>query len=442
MTIPLGFMAEKYGQRAVLWMNLVPRIFMLSWAVFVGHFDMSIPTRAIIAGPFLSALGGDCVFNSITYALASSLTDDYVRRATYFGWMGSISYVVALLGPALASATMTLVLWLPFLLGIILLLLAVPMISLLPDHPGLGASDPSATLADEQSRPLISSPLLKAQSTETTAFQAIIKRARTLKSMVASHPRNLILLFISFFLTSLASSDTKLLPQYISKRYEWTFAAAGYLISGKAVVNFVLLTVIVPSLLKSRHASGSTVSSSRSSDQANQRYALACLTFSVFGAFAIGLAARVWFLFPSLLVYALGSALPVFTLSLLKSPTIFPNHDGDLKTTDTETHLFSLVMMIKTLGSLIGAPLMAILWVRGIGLGGLALGVPVSCLIYVRGAVGDSRLMAATPTNMANNIPSLHLRNSAPLNKTTNSGLAVLHELGMLCGGDIGRSEN
>lgn len=80
MTIPLGFLAEKYGQRAILWLNLVPRVFMLSWVVIVGFFETSFPSKAIIVGPFLSVLGGDCVFNSMTYALASGMADDYVLR--------------------------------------------------------------------------------------------------------------------------------------------------------------------------------------------------------------------------------------------------------------------------------------------------------------------------------------------------------------------------
>lgn len=80
MTIPLGFMAEKYGQRKILWLNLVPRVFMLSWAFIVGYFEQSLPAKAVIAGPFLSVLGGDCVFNSMTYALAAGITDDYVLR--------------------------------------------------------------------------------------------------------------------------------------------------------------------------------------------------------------------------------------------------------------------------------------------------------------------------------------------------------------------------
>jgi hypothetical protein len=280
---------------------------------------------------------------------------------------------------------MSTLLWLPFLIGIALLVLAVPTISLLPDHPEAASTHSSEVVTDEQSRPLISSPLLKAQGTEASVLRAITKRFDTLRSMLASHTANMFLLFVSFFLTSLASSDTKLLPQYISKRYDWTFASAGYLLSGKAVVNFVLLTTVIPTLLRSRHSRGIGQRSSEYSDNANRRYALICLAISVFGALAIGLAAELWFLIPALLIYALGSALPVFTLSLLKSPAVAPDRDGNLRDKDTETHMFALVMMIKTLGSLVGAPLMAMLWVRGISLGGLALGVPyfVSSACYV-----------------------------------------------------------
>ena len=80
MTIPLGFVAERYGRRTVLWLNLVPRLFMVSWAVVVGYFEDALPTNAIIAGPAFSFLGGDCVFNSITYALAASMTEDPLVR--------------------------------------------------------------------------------------------------------------------------------------------------------------------------------------------------------------------------------------------------------------------------------------------------------------------------------------------------------------------------
>jgi hypothetical protein len=70
----------------------------------------------------------------------------------------------------------------------------------------------------------------------------------------------------------------------------------------------------------------------------------------------------------ALMIYALGSALPVFTMSLVKSPLI--------ALADSDVQDFSIVMLTKTLGSLVGAPLMTVLWVWAIKLGGVGLGLP------------------------------------------------------------------
>lgn len=309
-----------------------------------------------------------------------------LSSATYFGWMSSVTYVVALLGPALAAASMTVLLWLPFWLGIALLILAIPAVSRLPDHTSAGRSSTTSSQRSEQTEPLLSSPILKARGSETSTTKAVVDRLKTLRGILASHPRNLTLLFVCFFLSSLASSDTKLLPQYISKRYRWSFASAGYLLSGKAVVNFTLLTLVIPWLLRSRHsASANSSEHTATSDRVNMRYAIMCWVVSVMGAFLIALAAKVWALVLALFLYALGSALPVFTLSLLKSPAVAPTQGRLTEVADPETHLFSMVMMVKTLGSLLGAPLMAALWVHGIRTGGVALGSPyfVSSACYM-----------------------------------------------------------
>ncbi|KAI1385372.1 major facilitator superfamily transporter [Hypoxylon trugodes] len=378
MTIPIGFIAEKYGRKTVLWLNLTPRLFMLAWTIVVGYFEESLPLKAIVAAPSLSILGGECVFNSIIYALAASLTDDNVVRATYFSWTNAVSYVVTFVGPGLAGATMTAHLLLPFWIGICLLVLAIPTISLLTDP-----AHTSTMSEDEQRQPLISSPTLKAQTSRTSILGPVIERIRTLHSIVRSHPRNLTLLLISFFLTSLASSDTKLLAQFISKRYHWEFASAGYLLSAKAIVNFTLLTLVIPTILRSRGTHNETQSPSLS-DRDNIRYARICLVFSVLGALAIAAAITVWLLFPSLLLYSLGAALPVFTLGLLKSPSVSPKDtDPTTNSKDPEAHIFSIVMMVKTLGSLVGAPLMATLWVRGIATSTLGVPYLVSAALYL-----------------------------------------------------------
>jgi len=76
----------------------------------------------------------------------------------------------------------------------------------------------------------------------------------------------------------------------------------------------------------------------------------------------------------ALIIYALGSALPVFTMSLVKSSLVALEH--------SDAQDFSIVMLTKTLGSLVGAPLMTVLWVKAIEWGGAGLGFPyvVSCV--------------------------------------------------------------
>jgi hypothetical protein len=98
VTIPFSFIAERWGIKVVLWCNLVPRVGMSAWAIAVGkniriilsmkyvvlitpgHYHYLLPTKAIIVGPFLAVLGGECVFQSTIFTLTSALTTEYVER--------------------------------------------------------------------------------------------------------------------------------------------------------------------------------------------------------------------------------------------------------------------------------------------------------------------------------------------------------------------------
>ncbi|KAI0409121.1 major facilitator superfamily domain-containing protein [Xylaria palmicola] len=369
MTMPLTFLSEKYGRKRVMLLNLVPRMFMLLWTLGIASFE-DLPPRAAIAGASLSVLGGDTVFNSLIYGLAARITEDSTTRAIYFSRMTALTSVVGFLSPAIAAASMTLQPSLPFWLGIVFLVLAFPTILLLP------MSDDVPDDTAEARRPLISSPTLKAQASRASFVASVIDRVHSLVSAVGT--RQLGLLLLSMFLTSLASADTKLLAQYISKRYHWTFASAGYLLSGKAIVNFLLLTFVVPLYLATQEASQSL------SDRANVRYARYCLVSSVLGAFAIGISSAIWALIPSLVLYALGVPLSVFTLSLANSPALWGGSrrdESDAK--DAQRGILSIVMMVKTLGSLVGAPFMATLWYYGIQLSFYGSPYAASSLIYL-----------------------------------------------------------
>lgn len=157
-------------------------------------------------------------------------------RASYFSYISSTSYVVSFMGPTLASATMSLNIWLPFWLNIGLLACAVPTIMLLSEtpRPKLNRSSLSllgSTVSDdiEETR-----PFLEAEGNSSSRYANAFEKPRNLAWETVQAARKLVglirgrqnfqILLCSFFLTALASSDTKLLVQYISKRYEWTFA--------------------------------------------------------------------------------------------------------------------------------------------------------------------------------------------------------------------------
>ncbi|KXX74859.1 hypothetical protein MMYC01_208028 [Madurella mycetomatis] len=380
MTIPLVSLADHYGHRFVLCLNLIPRVFLLAWTFVVGYFNRALPVDAILVAPALSFLGGDCVFNSIVYALVAELTDDHVLRATFFGYVNAISSIFSLqLGPALASATMSALLWLPFGLGIAVLLLAVPVIS------ALAPSTTHRKPASEDGEDADDAPLLSSSAghgpSHANLKSTTASRFRTMLALLTNPSRNFVLLLTCFFLASLASSDTKLLTLYVSKRYSWKFSSVGYLLSAKAVFNFFLLSVIIPRVLRWRQSRARLSDPSRphdtpemAADRDTITHAHVCLVFSVLGAAAIALSPSIWALVPSLLLYALGIALPMFTYSLLKSPSMALHRDGEASRPGT--HLFSVVMLVRTVGTLLGAMLMPTLWVAGLNLGGMALGIP------------------------------------------------------------------
>ncbi len=134
---------------------------------------------------------------------------------------------------------MSLNLWLPFWINIGLLACAVPTIMLLPITIKPTVIGSTAALSEHASPTDIeeAGPLLAGSDEHISRYANAFEKphgfvrectqaARRLVSLIKGR-RNFQVLLCSFFLTALASSDTKLLVQYISKRYEWTFAQVG-----------------------------------------------------------------------------------------------------------------------------------------------------------------------------------------------------------------------
>jgi hypothetical protein len=206
------------------------------------------------------------------------------------------------MGPTLAAFTMSKNLWLPFWLNIALLICAIPTVSLLPNTTS------SATATTRSARRSVENieeagPLLETRNTSPTRYTPAFKPPPTIYQTIAQtlhQLRRLVLgrynfqvLLVTFFFTALASSDTKLLVQYISKRYNWTFAQAGYLLSAKALVNLTLLVVVVPRLIRTSMSSKAVHGSDIRLNVLGARVSIAV---SVLGVLCIALAGRFWML--------------------------------------------------------------------------------------------------------------------------------------------------
>ncbi|KAK0664132.1 hypothetical protein DIS24_g593 [Lasiodiplodia hormozganensis] len=413
VTMPLGWVGDRFGRKVVLALNAVGFGCLVVWVVLVGHLD--IPVEAMLAGPFLTLLGGhDCVLTSTIFAMVTDLTDDLIQRTSYIAYISSVNYVISLFGPSLASLAMSRNIWLPFYLSIAFFTAAIPTIYFLPKTSSQHSKTSSNIVGhgnvpeEESLLGSASSPAIRSNRPKDLS-QRLLAPVRTIARLVIGRRNFQIHLIGGFFLPALASSNTHLLPQYTSKRYGWKFEHVGYLLSIKAAVNITLLALVIPTTMRIllKRMPGKEVG-------LNYRGAQISLAVSILGALSIAAAGTVGVLMCALIIYALGSALPVFTMSLVESAPIAAttSHspsssaspsvaDGDSQEADHDSFRdglshtpnsaqqdYSVVMLVKTVGSLVGAPVMTFAWVKGIGLGGAALGLPyfLSAILYVSAA--------------------------------------------------------
>ncbi|GME28188.1 Major facilitator superfamily domain general substrate transporter [Neofusicoccum parvum] len=81
VTMPLGWVGDRFGRKFVLGLNAVGFGCLVGWVVLVGRFDQALPVEAMVAGPFFTLLGGhDCVLTSTIFAMKDVIHCIYLLR--------------------------------------------------------------------------------------------------------------------------------------------------------------------------------------------------------------------------------------------------------------------------------------------------------------------------------------------------------------------------
>lgn len=383
IAIPFGIVSDRWGRMPVLRLCCFSIVFMMLWYALVGYFDNIFPIEAMVVGPLFSLFGGgDTVVLSVLLAYLSDLVPDAVERATAFAHVTAISYAVSMLGPAAAAIPMERSVWLAYGISIGLAFCSLLLVMTMPETPKASATPSSFTddTSAEEETPLLSTEeeghvAVDAENkTNVSMWQLFVDEVKSIVRLLVGR-RNFQVLLMAVMLAACASSSSGIMTQYISKRYNWKLGQVGYILSVKAVVNLLLISLAVPWLLRLlvRRLGKSAI-------WANVVLAISSLVVSTTGCAFVGLAPSIGFALPALAFYALGSATPVFAFTLIKTPAVTGLEE------QTSARAYTLVGMAKTIGGLVGAPVMPAAWVKAISLKGVGYGLPfyVGSVSFVR----------------------------------------------------------
>ena len=144
-------------------------------------------------------------------------------RTNEFYRLEASGLIASVIGPALTSALMQRNLWLPMLLGLAIMFMGTCMASIIPEK--------SINLQDSIHLTTDSVGLDEPLPTEPAITGRWKANADTLKSTLRTMTQNkqVVLLLCISFTAQLGAGSRELLLQYVSKRYDWTFARVGLL---------------------------------------------------------------------------------------------------------------------------------------------------------------------------------------------------------------------
>ena len=369
MAIPIGILADIFGRRPFLRIELFVLFLQQSWITFVTFFPDQIPIRAIwLEGALNFISGGKMVAEMLVACLITDIAPREQLSTAFFRFnaTGQLTKVV---GPAIAGSLMQLDAWWAVLAGLVTLLAMAAVgfttpetLQSLQDYTKLA---PLEDNNDEQMWPG-SEPRTRFQTFRTTAISAFKELA-----IVWTDWRLLFLVLLyPFRMFSNALGD--LLQLYVSNRYGWSLANATFLYSLQGVASTIVLFAIMPWC----------------SDFIEARFGLSAIQKNVvltrIGIFIIAVA------------YLIEGAAP--TIPLLLGGLVFETFGAGLSSTlralagvlveaKDNGRVFSILAISETLSSMFAYPATTSLFNVGLEKGGgIWLGLPFFVTAAMAGA--------------------------------------------------------
>ncbi|GJN80563.1 hypothetical protein PLIIFM63780_004090 [Purpureocillium lilacinum] len=358
MAFPYGALADKIGRKPIILLSLVGFTLSGAWVAGVLALGQAVPVQLVLFSPaFFVIGGGSCVVVSALYSAVSDVADEDTRATSFlmisFGGLSG-----GFVGPVVSSALMQMSSpWTPLLVSFAAMLLGGAVMAFVPETMPPRKEDPD----DEP-------PML-----DTTG--SMIRRhlrhsaAQLEESLSILRQPALVIVLVAFLSpVPMALAMSQLFAQYVSKRFDWSLASAGYLLSVRGIVNILVLLVVVPGL--SRLLLSRVVFRKGLSATGKDRL-LAQLSAIVMTLGCLLIAGNsIVQVVGGLVINTLGAGLPPLVRSLA----------ANFVDSQNTSKLQTLIGITEAVSSLFAGPALAGLFSAGMARGGAWMGLPYACL--------------------------------------------------------------
>ncbi|KAF7933703.1 uncharacterized protein EAE98_003412 [Botrytis deweyae] len=372
LTIPYGMLMDRIGRKPIFILAITGTILSYLWNIVVMWLWHTLPLRLTWLGPIFTVIGGGPSVGSMAFfAIVSDITSE-AKRTNIFFLAAATDLVAQLIAPSLAALLMAKSPWIPILLGISFLTLGSLLILFIPE-----------TLHMQDRRTSTSHVALATSTNDFTHnckpqnslfaavgynFSHTLRTFRLSLSILNSAP--LVLLLITFIIKPLSSQSEDISLRYISNRFHFPLRLSSFLWSLRAAVQIILFLLILPFLSKLMITYFKIPSSKK-----DLHLARASILILTLGSLLIALAPTLPLAILGMAVFTLGAGFISMMRSLITT-LVDRQHKGQL---------YAAVAVVETTGRLIAGPGFAQLYIEGLRLKGIWVGLPFFGMSFICG---------------------------------------------------------